>query len=63
MLIIMILDLFQYRLEVYKDGNLNPIFHKRLDSSTVTDAFFLDYINDEESIFYNLPQDKVPFYY
>ena len=53
----------RYRLEVYKDGNLNPIFHKRLDSSTVTDVFFLDYINDEESIFYNLPQDKVPFYY
>ena len=26
-------------------------------------VFFLDYINDEESIFYNLPQDKVPFYY
>ncbi|QNE68102.1 hypothetical protein H5V38_09300 [Fusobacterium hwasookii] len=48
---------------IYKDGNLNPIFHKRLDSSTVTDAFFLDYINDEESIFYNLLQDKVPFYY
>lgn len=43
--------------------DLNPVFHKRLDSSTVTDAFFLDYINDEESIFYNLPQDKVPFYY
>ena len=52
-----------YRLEVYKDGNLNPVFHKRLDSSTVTDGIFLDYINDEESIFYNLPQDKVPFYY
>lgn len=52
-----------YRLEVYKDGNINSIFDKRIDNSTVTDNFFKDYIDNDKSIFNKLPQDKIPFYY